>query len=128
MSNPDSSKRPATGTPGVKMLITTAALAATIGGWAVFTINDGAKAVKVTQPVAVVSPPPAQLLALNLPPLPTLVPPRNIVVRTSPVVSSAPVVGGQPPALREVSAPPVAAAAPGQGQAPASVTVTQSSR
>lgn len=122
MSNPNSTNKNATGAHGAKMLITSAALAATIGGWALLTTHEASAVVKVNQALAPTAP--AQSLALDLPPIPTLVPPQHIVVQNSPAQATS----GQPPVLREVSAPPMAAGLPVQGQAPASVTVTQSSR
>ena len=133
MSQPKSPKRHLTGVPGVKMLITATALAATLGGWAALTNVNAQKVVAVNLSPAVASPPPRQLPAFELPPLPTVVPPRNIVIPDLSPASSAP-TGQQPPVLREVSAPPVAAAPsspsvqapPVQSSAP--VVVTRSSK
>jgi hypothetical protein len=108
-AQPRSAKRPAAGAPGVKMLITAGALAATMLGWAMLTAKDR---VAVAPPVvaSVSAPPPA--LALDLPPIPTVVPP----VQPAPVAANPqPGIGvaQSAPPLRSVSMP---------------VTVSQSSR
>ncbi|NCC35527.1 MAG: hypothetical protein EOM24_26475 [Chloroflexia bacterium] len=100
-------------TQGIKLMISAAALAATLGGWA--TLSSQATPEMVAAPVAaVVSAPPAWLL--NPPPIPTLQ-----AIGTTPATAQAPVT--QPvvdaPALREVVAVPAR---------PAPVTTTRSSR
>ena len=138
-------KKPATSAPGVKMFITAASLAATVGGWAVI----GAK-----QPQPVASPPPpapaqvaAPAVTIKLAPLPTLVPPitpqpRSQIATIDQSRAAAPqTVAPQPAAsqaaaptelvLRDVSAP-VSSGAPqvraGGSAAPAPVVNTGSSR
>ncbi|PDV99660.1 hypothetical protein [Candidatus Chloroploca asiatica] len=102
-------------TQGVKLMISAAALAATLGGWA--TLSSQATPEMVAAPVAaVVSAPPAWLL--NPPPIPTLQ-----AIGTTPaavqVPGTQPVVVAPAPALREVVVAPAR---------PAPVTTTQSSR
>ncbi|MCG8348593.1 MAG: hypothetical protein MI924_12550 [Chloroflexales bacterium] len=121
--------RAATGTPGTKMLISASALAATLGGWALFTLadNDNTTEASVPQPVIInTAPAPTQPnLTLDLAPIPTVVPPLNlppIPVQNPPAAPPAVAPpAAPPPALREVSPPP----APVQ---PAPVTTTRSSR
>lgn len=127
------SQKPNTGTPGVKMLITAASLAATVGGWALISAKE-------TKPMPAVQPPAAAqavapVLSIKLAPLPTLVPAMasqaQIVTVSNQRAASAPrpaVAVPQPapqPALvlRDVSAP-----APSSGGAPAPAANTGSSR
>ena len=111
-AQPRSAKRPPTGVPGVKMLITAGALAATMLGWAMLTAKDRVAAMTPPVVASVSAPPPA--FALDLPPIPTLVPP----VQPAPVIANPqpqPSVGlaQSAPPLRSVSMP---------------MTVSQSSR
>lgn len=111
---------------GVKLLITAASLTATLGGWALLSAAE----VKPAPAVPVTS------LAIRLMPLPTLVPPltaQTTVIHNSTVpAASSPSGSARPtaaqaapvaaqPVLRDVSAPPPAAA-------PAPVVKTRSSR
>jgi hypothetical protein len=106
MTPPRPSKRPGSAAPGIKILISAAALASTIGGWALFTFK---------QEAATLATPPS--LALELAPLPTLVA-RSSMPEVAAVGQSA---AAPAPALRRVSAPAFSSA-------PAPVTVTRSSR
>jgi len=106
MTPPRPTKRPGSAAPGIKLLISAAALAGTIGGWALFTLKQEAAALATTPPS----------LALELPPLPTL------VARSSaPEVAAVGQAAAPAPALRRVSAPAFSSA-------PAPVTITRSSR
>lgn len=102
-----SPKRP-TGAPGVKMLIAAAALAFTLGGWAALTVDHARQASAITSPPPTVilptEPPPAP--ALSLPPLPTIMPPRAVVLPNF-SVGSAPLTMAQPTAMSASAAPPV---------------------
>lgn len=99
-----------------KLVISAAALAATIGGWAVLSTQP-APGVVGTSDVAVVSPPPDWLL---MPPsIPTLQPVVGTISEVQVPIAPAPVSTAPAPALREVTVPPAR---------PAPVTVTQSSR
>ena len=107
MTPPRPAKRPGSAAPGIKLLISAAALAGTIGGWALFTLKQEA--------AALMAPPPS--LALALAPLPTLVA-RSSVPEVAAVGQA---VAAPAPALRRVSAPAFSSA-------PAPVTITRSSR
>ncbi|MCJ7706526.1 MAG: hypothetical protein MUO38_02795 [Anaerolineales bacterium] len=100
-------KRPASAAPGVKALITAAALAGTLSGWALFTLKQEAAAL-MAPPTSVV---------LQLPPMPTLIA-RSAAAGVAPVAQAA---AAPAPALRRVSAQAFSSA-------PAPVTVTRSSR
>ncbi len=107
-----STQKSASGAPGVKILITAASLAASLGGWAVFNYGEAGA-------VGAVSSQPAQqqsVVELNLPPLPTLVPPPAQSVLTA---------GSQP---NELAAAPAALPALRVVSAPPPVTMTRSSR
>ena len=140
-----SNKRPATGVPGVKMLITAASVAATVGGWALLS----AKAtIPVTQPqsASVVAPQkPLVIRTIELGTMPTLVPPpaqSAIIPAWQPAATAntrqavapapAPAAPAAPalPALRVVSAPSPSSGGGGGsgGSAPAPVTTTHSSK
>jgi hypothetical protein len=122
-------KKPNTSAPGVKMLITAASLAATLGGWAVISAKE---------PKPAAAPVPAHTAApavtIKLAPLPTLVPaitlqpqPHVVTVNQPRPAASAP----QPAAptelvLRDVSAPQVNGGR--SAAAPAPVANTRSSR
>jgi hypothetical protein len=115
-----------TSAPGVKLLITAASLAATLGGWALISAKEP-KPTSAPLPEQVT--PPA--VTIKLAPLPTLVPvitpqPQLVTVNQPRPAASAP----QPAApvelvLRDVSAPQVNR---GGSSAPAPVTNTRSSR
>ena len=109
------------GAPGVKTLITAASLAATLGGWALLALQqvESAAAVTPTTPPAQPNP----VAALNLPPLPTIVPPPA----QSAVLGSASGGAGSDPGVFSV-APPPAPADLRVVSAPPPVTNTQSSR
>ncbi|GEM_PF-3176114 len=141
------SKKPNTGGPGVKMLITAASLAATVGGWALISakettsvqpVQESAAAQPVAQQVA------APVFSIKLAPLPTLVPaiasqaqiitvsnPRAAASAPRPAVAvqvAAPPTAPQPAlVLRDVSAPALASGGSASG-APAPATKTHSSR
>ncbi len=138
-----SSGRPASGAPGVKMLITAASLAATVGGWAMLSNIQGVSSTSTSTPE------PAQLtaaLSIKLPPLPTLVPPpdpKTLAINLQPAVvpsnyqpaaAAAPVAApaSQIAGLRVVSAPDaVSGGVSGGGSvagAPAPATTTHSSK
>jgi len=137
MTSPKSTKRAATTTPGVKLLITAASFAATIGGWAVIGAKDNSasQTVAVSTTSSVELPQPVSALTIKLEPLPTLVPqptPQSQLVTASnrPVVAARPAnpqpVAAAPalPALRVVTAPDGG----GGGGAPAAATTTRSSK
>ena len=125
-------KKPNTGVPGVKLLITATSLAATVGGWALISAQE-------TKPVQAVQPPAAAqvavpVLSIKLAPLPTLVPAMasqaqvvtvsNQRAASAPRPAAAPQPAAQPAlVLRDVSAP-----APSSGGAPAPAANTGSSR
>jgi hypothetical protein len=103
MSHSSPSRKPTSAAPGVKLLMTAAALAGTLAGWAALAANEGVAA------VAASSGPVIQAGAL-----PTLVAP--------PKSSGVAALAAPTPALRRVNAPPALAG-------PSSpVTVTRSSR
>lgn len=128
MAPAKSVKKPNTSAPGVKILITAASLAATLGGWAVISAKE-------PKPTAPPAPMQAAIPAvtIKLAPLPTLVPqiaprPQLVTVNQPRPAASAP----QPAAptelvLRDVSAPQVNAGG-GRSAAPAPVVNTGSSR
>jgi hypothetical protein len=132
MSPVKPSKKPNTGVPGVKLLITATSLAATVGGWAWISAQE-------TKPVQTVQPPAAAqavapALSIKLAPLPTLVPAMasqaqvvtvsNQRAASAPRPAAAPQPAAQPAlVLRDVSAP-----APSSGGAPAPAANTGSSR
>ena len=95
-------QRPATGAPGVKMLITAGALAMTMYGWVQLTSTDRALASSASPAIASG---PSTVLALDLPPIPTLAPPPAqagpVIANSQPGASLAP----SAPLLRSVSAP-----------------------
>jgi hypothetical protein len=105
------------GAPGVKMLITAASLAATLGGWAVFAYTEARPITSQPQPAVIALASRASVTALNLPPMPTLVPLPDPSAIAAGSQSSAAPAAPPAPTLRVVSAPP-----------PAPVTLTQSSR
>jgi hypothetical protein len=124
-------KKPNTGAPGVKLLITAASLAATLGGWAMISSDE-------TKPALPPAPASNQVavpaVTIKLAPLPTLVPaiasPAQIVTVNRPRPAAAVAAAPQPAApstlvLRDVSAPQVNA---GGSAAPAPVASTRSSR
>jgi hypothetical protein len=101
-----SGNRPASSTPGVKMLITATSLVATIGGWAVLSNQEGASSSTSSTPTSN-SAQPATALTVQLPPLPTLIPPpdpKTLAINTQPAIV--------PSSKRQAVAPAQAAAAP----------------
>jgi hypothetical protein len=130
---------------GVKALITTATIAATVGGWALFANHDGSTAALLSpktppQPDAP-QPQQSQLSALDLSalpiidPLPTVVPPPANLIQggsaaqiqqlvDAPTPSPAQTASAQAPqrSLRVVTAPPAVS------QRPAPRAITRSSR
>jgi hypothetical protein len=117
-------KKPNSGAPGVKLLITAASLAATLGGWAVISSQE-AKPAPAPAPEQAVAP----VVTIKLAPLPTLVPPATLQPRLVTVNQPRPAAAAPQPApsngivLRDVSAP----ALPDRS-APAPVANTRSSR
>jgi hypothetical protein len=108
MATSKPSKKPAAGAPGVKLLITAASLAATLGGWAVISVKEPKPTVSAVPERAV-----APAVTIKLAPLPTLVPPITPQARSQLVTIDQPrpaAVAPQPAAanelvLRDVSAP-----------------------
>ena len=139
-------RRPNAGIPGAKALIATAAIAATVGGWAAFS-NANATTYQSTPTQAVVVAQAASssytLSPLQLTPLPTIVPTVNIVVNSVPTATQPVTQSGQPTAS---AAQPTATAVPATDtpaptdtpvptaasvtvvQKPQTVTTTRSSR
>lgn len=118
------SRQPAsadTRTRSIKLAISAAAVAATLGGWAALTVGEAAPAAVAGLPAhAMAASPPAWLLAP--PPIPAL--PEVAALATdgaggAPLARPDPVDAVAP--LRAVSAPPAPAR-------PAPITVTRSSR
>jgi len=137
-----SNKRPATGVPGVKMLITAASVAATVGGWALLSAKATVP-VTQSQSASVVAPQkPLVIRTIDLAPMPTLVPPpaqSAIVPVWQPTVSNnnqavapapAPIAPVAPalPALRVVTVSSPSSGGGGGGSASAPVTTTHSSK
>ena len=116
-------KKPNSGAPGVKMLITAASLAATLGGWAVISAKE-------TRPTPELAPAQAALpaLSIKLAPLPTLVPaaPQSqlVTINQPRPAASAP----QPAASNEIVLRDVSAPALPERSAPSPVANTGSSR
>jgi hypothetical protein len=129
-------KKPSTSAPGVKLLITAASVAATLGGWALISSNEPAPA---PAPVPATDQAAAPVVTIKLAPLPTLVPEvklqSQIVTvnrpRTAVAAAAAPQPAAPQPAapttlvLRDVSAPQGNA---GRSAGPAPVVNTRSSR
>jgi hypothetical protein len=131
MTSPKSAKRSTT-TPGVKLLITAASFAATIGGWALIGAKDNSAAQSAASSAAV--PQPVSALTIKLEPLPTLVPQptlqSQLVTASNRPVAAARPANPQPvaaapalPALRVVTVP-----GGGGGGAPAAAGTTRSSK
>lgn len=129
--------RPASGAPGVKMLLTAASFVATLGGWAVLS-NAENKTTSTATPL----PEPAQTsntVSIKLAPLPTLVPPpdpKSLVIKAQPViiqVNNRPAVAAAPApqiaGLRIVNAPSAASGGSASvAGAPPPATTTGSSK
>ena len=93
------------GAPGIKILVTAASVAATVGGWALLTAKQ---AQAQSQSASAALPVTAPAAALNLPPLPTIVPPpAQSAPQAAPFGGGAAAAAAPAPALRVVSAPPV---------------------
>jgi 2-oxoglutarate dehydrogenase E2 component (dihydrolipoamide succinyltransferase) len=134
-------KKPNSGAPGVKLLITAASLAATLGGWAVISGQEAKPA-----PAPTPEPATAPAVTIKLAPLPTLVPevtpqaqlvmvnrPRPAAAAPQPAAAAPQPAAPGTIVLRDVSAPaPRDAGAPqvggGRSAAPAPVANTRSSR
>lgn len=128
-----------TGVDGLKAAISATALAITVGGWGVLTVQNSPEVAVSTPNIVVDSPsierqPLPQWLAQSpaIPVLPTIVPLQmpdqntvaGVSVETSPTAVSSPAVSAPvAPALREVTIPNPAPVAP-----PAPVARTRSSR
>ena len=134
MTTSKSARRAATTAPGVKLLITAASFAATIGGWALIGAKDNSTVIPAATPITL--PQPVSALTINFAPLPTLVPPpalQSQLVTTSnrPIVAARPAnpqpVAAVPamPALRVVTVP---GGGGGGGGAPAAAGTTHSSK
>jgi hypothetical protein len=136
-----SSKKANTGTPGVKLLITAASLAATVGGWALISAKETKPAPPPATAQAAASQVVAPVFSVKLAPLPTLVPAMvpqaQIVTVSNQRVASAPrpaAVVAQPApqtalVLRDVSAPVLSSGgSTSSAGAPAPVANTGSSR
>jgi hypothetical protein len=117
-------KKSNSGAPGVKMLITAASLAATLGGWSLISAGETPPAAEPAPPQTATS-----AFAIQLAPLPTLVPPitsqPQLVTISQPRPAAA---ASQPTAsndlvLRDVSAPALP-----ERSAPSPVANTGSSR
>ncbi len=111
-STPAARQRPATGAPGVKLLITVGTIAGTVAGWTMFTEQEKGATLPAQASVPVDSNAAVQALAASLSPIPTLVPQPALSgaasVNAQPAngLTSAPVVVQQAPALRVISQPP----------------------
>ncbi len=141
MTSTKSTKRSATSAPGVKLLITAASFAATIGGWALIGAKDNAAAQTAVVPEAtpVIAPQRTTELTIKLEPLPTLVPqptPQSQLVTTSnqPAVAVRPAIPQPAPAapalpkLRVVTAPDGGGGGGGSGGGGAPAATTRSSK
>jgi len=145
MSPVKSSKKPNTGMPGMKLLITATSLAATVGGWALISAKETKPVPPPAAAQAVASQVVAPVFSIKLAPLPTLVPAMvpqaQIVTVSNQRAASAPrpaAVVAQPapqavpqPALvlRDVSAPVLSSGgSSSSASAPAPVAKTGSSR
>ena len=120
----------------IKVFISTAAVAATLSGWALLAAQNRTAAlqsdpllstlpVETAQPT-ITAPPPAWLMAP--PPIPTLQPLIAVVQPPAPPAPEAVVVNPAPPAPEAVvvnPAPPVSANAPALRDVSAPVTVSQ---
>ena len=136
MKSAKPAKKPKSGAPSVKILITAASLAATLGGWALISGKE-VKPAPAPAPASGLAPEQAAapVVTIKLAPLPTLVPPVTPQPRLATVNQSAnqprPAAAAPQPAaapaneivLRDVSAP----ALPDRS-APAPVANTRSSR
>jgi hypothetical protein len=129
-----SAKKPNSGAPGVKMLITAASLTATLGGWAFISAKEPQP---VMPPAVSTAAAAAPVISIKLAPLPTLVPlaPRSQLVTINQPRAAASVQqpAAQPAApqaivLRDVSAPLQNAGPSSSSSAPAPVVNTASSR
>ncbi len=128
-------KKPNSGTPGVKILITAASLAATLGGWAAISSKEVSPAPATAPEQAA-----ARVVTIKLASLPTLVPPVTLQPQTVTVNQLRPTAAAPRPAaaapqpaqatelvLRDVSAPQRSGGG-GTSSAPAPAASTRSSR
>jgi hypothetical protein len=119
-------RKPNSDAPGVKLLITAASLAATLGGWALI---SSVEAKPAPTPASAPEQTAAPVVTIKLAPLPTLVPPVTPQPRLVTINQPRPAARAPQPAvstelvLRDVSAP----ALPDRS-APAPVANTRSSR
>lgn len=110
-STPAARQRPATGAPGVKLLITVGTIAGTVAGWTMFTEQEKAATLPAQASAPADTSAAVQALAAGLSPIPTLVPEpslsgaASVNVQPANGLTSAPVVQ-QAPALRVISQPP----------------------
>lgn len=123
MTTSKSSKKPTSDTSGVKLLITAASLAATLGGWAVISAEEAQPAPPPAHDQVVVPP-----VAIKLAPLPTLVPPIRSQPPSSAINQPHPAAGAPPAAANEIVLRDVSAPALPDRSAPAPVVNTRSSR
>ncbi len=142
MTQARSPKRNTSGVTGIKMLITASALAATVGGWSALAFDEHRNVVAL-QPApapviaaaqANVSPPvEAAVIAVDFPPVPTLVPRPEVTVVARQQSNNQQAVYVQPapqpqvaaaPVLRSVGAPPSRASSGQQVQAAAAPGVS----
>lgn len=115
MDEPKAARRPvsrAKGVPGIKILISSLALVATLAGWGWLAAQPPAPAPVVKEIAAAPRVAEAGGASYRVPALPTLVPlvdpPRASARRAGPAAPAAAPAGGMPQlaTLREVSAPP----------------------
>lgn len=151
MPSPKPAKKPNSGAPDVKLLITAASLAATLGGWALISAAEAKPAsaslpdqVTASTTIPIQAEPHVAPIVVQLAPLPTLVPasartqsnPINQPRPAARAAQAAPQTAPQPATngmvLRDVSAPTLpgrsASVAGGSASAPAPVVNTGSSR
>jgi hypothetical protein len=154
-------KKVAKSWPYVNALLTTLSLTATLGGWAHFTLAEArlneqtAVSEVASQAVVAAAPPtlipPTPTYTLNLPPIPTVVPPQTFTINTANTATVDTAAGAAPaavapaapiptavtpaaPVLRSVTAPPPVVSAPAPAQvapapaAPPPVAATGTSR
>lgn len=140
MGEPKPARRPvsrATGVPGIKILISSLALVATLAGWGWLAAQPPTPAPVVKEIAAAPRVVEAGTVSYRVPALPTLVPlvdpPRASARRARPAAPAAAPASGMPQlaTLREVSAPPPPPPQPeqqSQSQNEAPAAVSQSSR
>jgi hypothetical protein len=114
----------------VKVLITTASIAATIGGWAALSAQAPVPQASTAQASVSASGGYSSDSLPNLEPLPTLVPePGNLGLTAGPAGSLAPATGQSSPDLPSRAEQPLRSVnAPRRVQPPAPMAITRSSR